>query len=105
MLVFACTFSAIPVSAATATDADCMHARAVESFRLGKFPEAYGRFIPLANAGLPASARYALWKCEQGLPLFGKQAEVWARIAGFARPGAAAHHFVTPTRSARFLGR
>jgi hypothetical protein len=49
-----------------------MHQRALESFRQGRFPEACGRFVDLANAGHPASARYALWMCEQGPSLFGK---------------------------------
>ena len=73
--------------------AERMHARAVESFRQGRFPEAYGRFVELANAGHPASARYALWMCEQGIDLFGKnwdcaphEVEDWTRLANRAMP-------------------
>ena len=33
---------------------------------------AEGRFVGLANAGHPASARHALWMCEQGPAQFGK---------------------------------
>lgn len=87
-LLLACT--SMP-AAATTTYAERMHAKALESFRQGRFPEAYGRFIDLANAGHPASARYALWMCEQGMALFGKdwdcaphEAEDWARSAGVA---------------------
>jgi hypothetical protein len=63
------------------------------SFRQGRFPEAYGRFIDLANAGHPASARYALWMCEEGLALFGKdwdcaphEMEDWAHMAATMSP-------------------
>ena len=61
------------LAASQAPYAERMHARAVESFRQGRFPEAFGRFIELANTGHPASARYALWMCEQGPALFGKE--------------------------------
>jgi hypothetical protein len=101
-LMMACAFSAHPVSAMTPAYADRMHARAVESFRLGRFPEAYGRFIPMANAGHPASARDALWMCEHGLPFFGSdwdcsphESEEWARIACVSRP---ASPLISPSR-------
>ena len=75
------------------TQADRLHARALDSFRQGRFPEAYGRFMGLANAGHSASARYALWMCEHGLALFGKdwdcaphEVEDWAMAAGVAVP-------------------
>ncbi len=64
------------------------HAQAVSSFRRARFSEAYGRFIRLAEAGHPASARYAIWMCENGSGLFGvlwdcgaEQLEDWARVA------------------------
>lgn len=107
-------WGAMPAGAATTTHAERMHARAVESFRLGRFPEAYGRFIDLANAGHPASARYALWMCEQGLALFGKdwdcaphEVEDWARTGVMAPPRTAVSHPVTPmpTNSPRRGGR
>jgi hypothetical protein len=82
-----------PTAVAPTTLADRLHARALESFRAGRFPEAYGRFMGLANAGHPASARYALWMCENGLALFGKdwdcaphEVEDWALAAGVAMP-------------------
>lgn len=84
---------ASPNVAAGGTYAERAHARAVESFRLGRFAEAYGRFVDLAEAGHGPSARYALWMCEQGPALFGKewdcspqQAGDWARAAGVAAP-------------------
>lgn len=65
-LALAIAAIAVPVAAAATPYAERMHARALDSFRQGRFPEAYGRFIDLANTGHPASARYALWMCEQG---------------------------------------
>lgn len=47
------------------------HLRALESFRRARFPEAYGRFVELANVGHAPSARVALWMCEQGPAVFG----------------------------------
>jgi len=102
MLALTLVSSAMPAAAAP-TYAQRMHARAVESFRQGRFPEAYGRFIDLANAGHPASARYALWMCEQGPLLFGKdwdcaphEVEDWARAAGVASPPMAARQYEAP---------
>lgn len=81
-----------PLAASPPSHAERMHALALESFRAGRFPEAYGRFIALAQIGHPASARYALWMCEHGLPLFGKnwdcsqeEVEDWARAARVAQ--------------------
>jgi hypothetical protein len=92
----------LPVAGAQPA-ADRLHARAVESFRQGRFPEAYGRFIDLANAGHAHSARYALWMCENGMTLFGKdwdcaphEVEDWARTAGVARPWIAPPKYQTP---------
>lgn len=91
-LIVALLFGTPPVAGAQPA-ADRLHARAVESFRQGRFPEAYGRFIDLANAGHAQSARYALWMCENGMLLFGKdwdcaphEVEDWARTAGVAPP-------------------
>lgn len=109
-LVLVC--SAAPAAAAPGTYSERMHVRAVESFRQGRFPEAYGRFIDLANTGHPASARYALWMCEQGPALFGKdwdcaphEAEAWARAAGVRLPQIAVGQPVTQTTSPRLRGR
>jgi hypothetical protein len=109
-LVLVC--SAAPAAAAPGTYAERMHARAVESFRQGRFPEAYGRFIDLANTGHPASARYALWMCEQGPALFGKdwdcaphEVEEWARAAGVETRRIAVSQPVTQTTSQRLRRR
>lgn len=97
LLLGAAVSHAGPVQPAPTALAERLHARALESFRAGRFPEAYGRFMGLANAGHPASARYALWMCEHGLALFGKdwdcaphEVEDWALAAGVAVPQAAA---------------
>lgn len=84
----------LPVTAQTRPSlVERLHAQAVESFRSGRFPEAYGRFVSLAEAGHPASARYALWMCEHGMELFGKdwdcsqsQVDDWAGAAGVVAP-------------------
>jgi hypothetical protein len=79
----------VDVAAAPAVEpaplADRLHAQAVESFRTGRYPEAYGRFVALADAGHGAAARQALWMCLHGPALFGRdfdcspqQAEAWA---------------------------
>jgi hypothetical protein len=67
------------------TASDALHARAVESFRVGRYAEAYGRLVALANAGHGAAARQALWMCLNGPSLFGRdwdcspqQVEAWA---------------------------
>ncbi len=67
------------------TLADRQHAKAVESFRSGRYAEAYGRFVALADAGHGAAARQALWMCLNGTTLFGRdwdcspqQVEAWA---------------------------
>lgn len=70
-----------------------LHDLAVQAFRRGRFPEAYGRFIALADAGHAPSARYALWMCENGLALFGHawdcaphQVQDWAAAAAVPVP-------------------
>jgi hypothetical protein len=69
------------------------YAHAVESFQQGRFPEAYGRFVQLANAGHAPAARVALWMCEQGPDLFGKDWDCspdevldWAALARVQAP-------------------
>lgn len=84
------SFSGSPAySAPTATHVERVHNRAIVLFRGGRFPEAYGRFVDLANAGHPASAEYALWMCARGPALFGsewdcspQEVTAWAKIAG-----------------------
>jgi hypothetical protein len=84
-----CAAAAAPASR-TATR---LHAAAVDSFREGRFAEAYGRFAALADAGHGPAARYALWMCEHGRALFGSdwdcgpdQLVEWSRAAGVAIP-------------------
>jgi hypothetical protein len=89
MVLAAC---ALPVAAAPYLTAEQMHTRAAESFRQGRFPEAYGRFVDLANAGHAPSARYALWMCAEGPQLFGKDWDCaphevldWTRLSDSCR--------------------
>lgn len=60
-----------PGSAVRPSAIERAHARALDSFRRARFPEAYGRFVELANVGHAPSARVALWMCEQGPAVFG----------------------------------
>lgn len=108
-LLLAVPTVALPNTLAGPSPLSGPHARALESFRLGRFPEAYGRFIELAEIGHPASARYALLMCEHGPELFGKdwdcaphQVEAWAQAAGVIAPtiGARSYRPVQRTRSA-----
>jgi hypothetical protein len=94
------------LAAAPPTYAERMYARALDSFRQGRFPEAYGRFIDLANTGHPAAARYALWMCEQGPALFGKdwdcaphEVEDWSRAGGLVVPQVSSARHQAPARS------
>ena len=74
-----------------------LHANAVTSFRQARFPEAYGRFISLADAGHAPSAELALWMYLNGPSLFGRdwdstqdQLTAWAQLAGQPTPTMAA---------------
>lgn len=62
-----------PADAQTWMSAERLHGLALEKFRHGRFPEAYGRFVDLANAGHAPSARVALWMCQNGPNLFGSE--------------------------------
>lgn len=62
---------------------------ALLSFRQARVAEAYGRFAALASAGHPAAARHALWMCENGPAMFGRQWDcepdeilAWAALVG-----------------------
>lgn len=90
--VLLCACVSAPASPQLAT-AEQLHARAVSAFRQGRFPEAYGRFVSLADAGHGPSARAALWMCEHGSSLFGHawdcaphQIDDWAHAAGVKAP-------------------
>lgn len=65
------------------------YAAAVSSFRQARFPEAYGRFVALAEWNHVPAARQALWMCENGQELFGRpfdcaphEIESWAIQSG-----------------------
>jgi hypothetical protein len=87
--------------------ADQLHALAVQSFQQGRFPEAYGRFVALADAGHAASARKALWMCEHGPAHFGRewdcaphQVQGWSAVAGIATPRWPANEGLAPGQAA-----
>ncbi|WP_425259555.1 hypothetical protein ACPOLB_01650 [Rubrivivax sp. RP6-9] len=68
--------------------AERLHHSAVSSFRQARFPEAFGRFIALADAGHAPSAEMALWMYRHGPSVFGsdwdtsqEQLTAWARLA------------------------
>jgi hypothetical protein len=76
-----------PTRAAAATER--LHTRALASLRQGRFSEAYGRLIGLADAGYAPSAELALWMYQHGTSVFGKdwdstpeQLKAWAQTAG-----------------------
>ena len=85
--------------------AERLHANAVASFRAARFPEAYGRFIALADAGHAPAAEQALWMYRHGPSLFGKdwdssqdQLTAWAKLAGQPAPTMVAVTYAkTPT--------
>lgn len=77
----------------TISVAERLHANAVSSFRQARFPEAYGRFIALADAGYAPSAEVALWMYQQGSTVFGRdwdssqeQLTAWANLVGRPAP-------------------
>jgi len=53
-----------------------LHANAVASFQQGRFPEAFGRFVALANAGHAPAAELALFMAQHDLALFGRDWDV-----------------------------
>ena len=72
------------------------------SFRAARFPEAYGRFIALADAGHAPAAEQALWMYRHGPSLFGKdwdssqdQLTAWAKLAGQPAPTMVAVTYAT----------
>jgi hypothetical protein len=74
-------------------ESDRLHANAVASFQLGRFPEAYGRFAALADAGHTPSAELALFMYRRANTLFGRdwdvtqeQLNAWATLAGQPAP-------------------
>ncbi len=72
---------------------EVLHANAVASFQHGRFPEAYGRFIALADAGHAPAAEVALFMFHNGPALFGRdwdttqeQLTAWAALTGRQAP-------------------
>ena len=70
-----------------------LHTVAVTSFQQGRFPEAYGRFMALANSGHAPAAEVALFMALNGTAVFGKdwdvtqdELTVWAALAGQPAP-------------------
>jgi hypothetical protein len=96
LLVMGC-HAPVAFAQQTTSLADRLHDNAVSSFRQARFPEAYGRFIALADAGHAPSAEMALWMYQHGASVFGRdwdssqeQLTAWARLAGQPAPTIAA---------------
>jgi hypothetical protein len=80
--------------------AERLHADALASFRQGRFPEAYGRFIKLANAGHAPAAELALWMYLHSHAVFNQdwdssqeQLTAWAELAGQTAPAIVARSY------------
>jgi hypothetical protein len=91
-----------PVAFAQSTPgmAERLYANAVASFRQARFPEAYGRFVQLADAGHAPSAEMALWMFKSGPKVFGsdwdsnqEQLAAWAQLARQPAPVMVARHY------------
>lgn len=63
-------------AAASGAIAERLHAEAVASFKRGRYPEAYGRFIRLADSGHAPSAAVAQFMYTQGPALFGRDWDI-----------------------------
>jgi hypothetical protein len=81
--------------------AEQVHAAAAQSFQKGRYAEAYGRFMKLADAGHAPAAEVALFMYLNSETLFGahwdvtpEQLAAWSHLVG--RPA--------PTMEARYLG-
>jgi len=73
--------------------AEQLHARAEASFQQGRFPDAYGRFIALADAGHAPAAEVAMFMYLHGTTLFRndwditqEQLTAWAALTGRPAP-------------------
>lgn len=92
LLVLGC-HAPVAFAQQAASVAERLHNNALSSFRQARFPEAYGRFITLADAGHAPSAELALWMYQHGPSVFGKdwdstqeQLTAWAKLAGQPAP-------------------
>jgi len=72
---------------------DKLYTNAVFSFQQGRFSEAYGRFIALADAGHALSAEVALFMAQNSTAVFSKDWDVtqeqltaWAALTGRTAP-------------------
>jgi len=72
---------------------DKLYANASASFQQGRFPEAYGRFTALADAGHAPAAEVALFMAHNSTAVFGKDWDVtqeqltaWAALNGRTAP-------------------
>ena len=70
-----------------------LHAKAEASFQKGRFPDAYGRFIALADAGHAPAAEVTLFMYLHGTTLFRNdwditqdQLTAWAALTGRPAP-------------------
>jgi hypothetical protein len=95
---------ALTAAQAAPITAEHLHARAVASFQHGRYAEAYGRFMALADAGYAPSADVALFMYSNGATLFGshwdvspEQLATWAELLGRPVPLMVA----TPARPAQ----
>ena len=77
----------------TSKRAEQLHSSAVASFQQARFPEAYGRFIALADAGHAPAAEMALFMAQNDMAVFGKDWDVtqeqltaWSALTGRPAP-------------------
>ena len=92
ILIAAC-FTPPTLAQPQPTTAAQLQASAENAFREGRLPEAYGRFIALADTGHAPAAEVALFMYANGPSLFGKDWDVsqeqlthWSRLVGRAAP-------------------
>ena len=72
---------------------DQLQANATASFQQGRYPEAYGRFMALADAGHAPAAEMALFMAQNSVAVYGKDWDVtqaqltaWAALNGRPAP-------------------
>lgn len=75
-LALSCLTPLAQAQAQTVPLREQLHAKAVAAFQQGRFPEAYGRFMSLADAGHAPAAAVALFMHRNSIGLFGKDWDV-----------------------------
>ena len=92
-VVVAASFAPAAQAQKTSSIAEQVHLKAVTSFQQGRFPEAYGRFMALADAGHAPSAEVALFMAQNSTAVFSKDWDVtqeqltaWAALTGRPAP-------------------